>query len=79
MKTYEYAEFKLPDEVITKVENGKQIPFPDTPGLKETGVIDFVNEKAADGWIPVLHLQVFPYMVFFRESNSTNTTPVKKK
>ncbi len=65
-KHMEYREFKIPDEILAKLEKGAEQGKPVTLG--DAGVPAWLtNLSATDGWRPVWQTFMFPYIVLERE------------
>lgn len=68
----EYAEFKLPDDILAKIQNSVEEAQNDpakTPiTLGEAGVMDWLtNMSRTNGWRAVWNGFNFPYIVMERE------------
>ncbi len=62
----EFREFKFPDEVITKFEQGIEKGAPITVG--ESGLLDWLTKMSqTEGWRPVWQTINPPFLVLERE------------
>ena len=70
MKTFEYEEITIPDEVMVRAEKLGQMDQSDPANLatmKNTGFIAWINERGQDGWRVEWSQFRHPFVVFERE------------
>lgn len=67
MRSYmEYKEFRIPEEITSKIEKGAEKGTPITLG--DAGLLDWLTLMSKnEGWRPVWQTFVFPYVVMERE------------
>lgn len=67
MRSMEYREVKIPDEIMTKLEKSAETGSPMTLG--EAGVFDWLTKlSASEGWHIVWQGFNFPYVILEREA-----------
>ena len=70
MRSLEYEEVRIPDDVQVRAEKLSQLNPEDPatePTMKNTGFVDWLNERGKDGWMIVWSQFRHPHVLFERE------------
>ncbi len=66
MKSFEFREMKIPEEIMQKLEKGAEAGQPITLG--SAGLFDWLTKMSSEGgWRPVWNAFNFPFIVLERE------------